>query len=209
MYALSYMTHVQRHTQGLTARAPLIEALGRALGVVDPYTAAHNARVGALSGLIAEALGLPLADVAHMREAGALHDIGKLGVPHAALCKPGALSVDEYEEVKRHPELGLRILERHPALLDLAPGVLYHHERVDGGGYPFGLKGAAIPLAARVVAAADTVDAMLSDRAYRRALGLARARAELVRAAGSQLDAEVVGATLEALGRAELALEEG
>ena len=201
MYALSYITHVQHHTRGLHDRSALIEALGRALGVVDPYTAAHNARVGELSQLIAEALGLPRADINHIREAGTLHDIGKIAIPHTALRKAGALSVDEYEEVKRHPELGLQILERHPALLELAPGVLYHHERVDGAGYPYGLRGAAIPLVARVIAAADTVDAMLSDRAYRRALDHAHVRAELIRASGSQLDAEVVGATLEVLAR--------
>ena len=196
MYDKPYMRQVERLKRRYTSRGELISALGEVLSARDPYTSAHNGRVGTLSREIASRLGCSTAEVEYIAECGALHDIGKLGLPLSSICKPGALSVEEYDEVKRHPEMGAEVLSLFPSLKDLTPGVLYHHERFDGAGYPFGLKGAEIPLCARVVATADMIDAMMSDRSYRSALTWAHVRAELQKGVEGQLDPRVVGATL-------------
>jgi HD-GYP domain-containing protein (c-di-GMP phosphodiesterase class II) len=133
-----------------------------------------------------------------VRAAGILHDIGKLGISDAILHKPGRLDADEWEEMRRHPELGARILE-HANLRDIAAWVLAHHERVDGTGYPRGLASDAIPAEARILAVADAYEAMTADRPYRRALGTEAARQELVRGAGAQFDAAIVDAFLRVL----------
>ena len=133
-----------------------------------------------------------------MRVAGVLHDIGKLGISDAVLLKPGRLELSEWEEIRRHPEMGARILE-HANLRDVASWVLAHHERIDGRGYPHGLAGESIPLEGRILAVADAYEAMTADRPYRRALAEAEARAELVRGAGTQFDADVVAAFLRVL----------
>jgi HD-GYP domain-containing protein (c-di-GMP phosphodiesterase class II) len=130
--------------------------------------------------------------------AGVLHDIGKLGISDAVLLKPGGLELSEWEEIRRHPEMGARILE-HANLRDIAAWVLAHHERVDGRGYPHGVSGGSIPLEGRILAVADAYEAMTADRPYRRALAEAEARAELVRGAGTQFDADVVSAFLRVL----------
>lgn len=195
MYARSYITQLEHLTE-LKERRALIRAISEVVGARDPYTGAHNGRVGELSGLIAQRLGCSPAEVTHIAECGALHDVGKLGLPLSSIRKPGALSVEEYDEVKRHPEMGVEVLRLFPTLQDLTQGVLYHHERFDGAGYPFGLKGDDIPLSARVVAAADTIDAMMSDRSYRSALTWSHVRAELNRAAEGQLDPRVIQAAL-------------
>jgi len=195
MYATCHITQIQ-HLTTLRERATLIQAIGEVVRARDPYTGAHNSRVGELSGLIAERLGCSRAEVNYIKECGALHDVGKLGLPLSSICKPGALSVAEYAEVKRHPEMGAEVLSLFPTLKDLTPGVLYHHERYDGAGYPFGLQGADIPLCARVIAAADMIDAMMSDRSYRDALTWSHVRSELMRGAEGQLDPQVIQATL-------------
>ena len=195
MYDSSHITQIQ-HLTTLQERGALIQAIGEVVRARDPYTGAHNSRVGELSGLIAERLGCSRAEVTYIKECGALHDVGKLGLPLSSICKPGALSVAEYDEVKRHPEMGAEVLSLFPSLKDLTPGVLYHHERFDGAGYPFGLKGADIPLCARVVATADMIDAMMSDRSYRTALTWSHVRLELMRGAEGQLDPQVIQATL-------------
>jgi HD-GYP domain-containing protein (c-di-GMP phosphodiesterase class II) len=127
-----------------------------------------------------------------------LHDIGKLGIPDAILQKPGSLDDDEWQEIRRHPEIGARILE-HANLADIATWVRAHHERVDGRGYPAGLTGTAIPAEARVLAVVDAYEAMTADRPYRPSIGAHAAETELRRAAGTQFDAAVVEALLEAL----------
>ena len=196
MYALSHITRVRELIKRPLSRAELIASLGEILRSRDPYTSAHNDRVGELSRLIAERHGCSAAEVQYISECGSLHDIGKLRLPLSSICKPGALSLEEYDEVKRHPELGVELIELFPTLEDLSPGVLYHHERFDGAGYPFGLRGDDIPLCARIVAAADMIDAMMSDRSYRTALTWSHVRAELHRCVEGQLDPRVVEATL-------------
>jgi HD-GYP domain-containing protein (c-di-GMP phosphodiesterase class II) len=127
-----------------------------------------------------------------------LHDIGKLGVADAVLKKPGALTDEEWAEMRRHPELGARILD-HANLRDISAWVLAHHERIDGRGYPLGLAGAEIPLEARILAVADAYEAMTADRAYRAALGHDAAQEELRAGAGTQFDPEIVEAFLAVL----------
>jgi HD-GYP domain-containing protein (c-di-GMP phosphodiesterase class II) len=135
-----------------------------------------------------------------LRAAGVLHDIGKLGISDKVLQKPHGLDVGEREEIRRHPEIGARILA-HPQLDAVREWVLRHHERPDGGGYPGGLAGEAIPLEARILSVADAYEAMTADRPYRRALRAEEARAEIVRARGTQFDARVVDAFLAVLDR--------
>jgi HD-GYP domain-containing protein (c-di-GMP phosphodiesterase class II) len=136
--------------------------------------------------------------VQRIRAAGVLHDLGKLGVADAILKKPGPLTDDEWIEMRRHPELGARILD-HANLRDISGWVLAHHERIDGKGYPSGLAGEAIPLEARILAVADAYEAMTADRPYRTALGHDAARDELLAGAGTQFDPVVVEAFLRAL----------
>ncbi|OYT70908.1 MAG: hypothetical protein CFK49_11555 [Armatimonadetes bacterium JP3_11] len=131
-------------------------------------------------------------------ERGALlHDIGKIGVPDSILYKPGPLTPEEWEIMKQHPVIGYRMCMKVDELRSAAPIVLHHHERWDGGGYPYGLAGEAIPLGARIFAIADTLDAMTSDRPYRKALSFAEAREEIIRCAGKQFDPEMVKLFLE------------
>jgi diguanylate cyclase (GGDEF)-like protein/putative nucleotidyltransferase with HDIG domain len=172
--------------------------LAETLDVRDPGTARHSLTVGALAEQTARHLGWDDDRVERLRAAGLLHDIGKLGIPDAILQKPGALDAEEWQEIRRHPEIGARILE-HANLGDIARWVRAHHERVDGRGYPAGLAGASIPAEARVLAVVDAYEAMTADRPYRESLGAQAAEAELRRAAGTQFDAEVVEALIEAL----------
>jgi diguanylate cyclase (GGDEF)-like protein len=175
--------------------------LAETLDLRDVATARHSETVGRYSEQIARELGFAAPRVERVRAAGILHDIGKLGIADAILHKPGRLDAHEWEEIKRHPELGSRILE-HANLRDISVWVLHHHERIDGAGYPHGLTGGAIPLEARILAVADAYEAMTADRPYRRALPVAEARAELRRGAGTQFDADVVAAFERTLERA-------
>jgi HD-GYP domain-containing protein (c-di-GMP phosphodiesterase class II) len=143
-------------------------------------------------------MGLPEERVRRVHIAGLLHDVGKIGVPEAVLCKPGRLTDEEFAWIRRHPEIGHGILKDIPQLADILPGVLHHHERMDGRGYPAGLKGDGIPLLARVIAVADTFDALSSTRSYRSA----RPRPEIARSAGTQLD-PAVAAVLPTIDLAE------
>jgi diguanylate cyclase (GGDEF)-like protein/putative nucleotidyltransferase with HDIG domain len=195
---------------------PLIEALGReddreahhlsavlllaeTLDLRDAGTARHSQTVGRYAQEIAQELGFEPEAIERMRVAGLLHDIGKLAVADAILHKPAALSPREWEEVRRHSEVGARILT-NAGLKDIAAWVLAHHERWDGGGYPHGLTAEAIPLEARILAVADSYEAMTAVRPYRPApLEAAAARAELERCAGSQFDPAVVAAFLRLL----------
>jgi putative nucleotidyltransferase with HDIG domain len=193
--------------QGLTAaeaesRAAYlgaIRALAAALDARDPYTAGHSERVSALSVLIGREMRLSNAELDVLRLGALLHDIGKIGLSDEVLRKPSALTVDEYEQIKRHPALGARILRQVPFLAPHLPIVELHHERPDGRGYPFGLRGDDIPLAARIVHVADAYDAMASARAYRPARGRAEAVSELQRNVGTQFDQASVEAFLSAL----------
>jgi len=178
----------------LAAAMLLAETLDRR----DPGTVRHSLTVGRLAEQTGRHLGWSAERVERVRAAGVLHDIGKLGIPDAILLKPDALDRDEWQEIRRHPEIGARILE-HANLADIARWVRAHHEHLDGGGYPAGLAGAAIPAEARVLAVADAYEAMTADRPYRASIGPDAAEAELRRAAGTQFDPEIVHALIAAL----------
>ena len=163
--------------------------LANALEAKDPYTRGHSERVGAWGGRLAEALGLPPAEVDTVTQAGLLHDIGKIGVPEAVLRKRGPLERDEWALMRNHPIVGAQIVAPFEFFAGGALVIRHHHERWDGSGYPDGLLGPAIPLGARIVAVADVFDALTSDRPYRPALSRDTALAYLAEEAGRTLDA--------------------
>lgn len=173
--------------------------LAKALDMRDTGTARHSQTVGRYSELMATQLGLAGQRVDRIRTAGVLHDIGKIGVADSILRKPGALTDEEYDAMKKHPEIGAKILGGS-GLDDVREWILAHHERPDGRGYPFGLAGTEIPLEARILAVADAYEAMTSDRVYREAIGAEAARAELRKCADTQFDGTVVEAFLTVLG---------
>ena len=148
----------------------------------------------ALARAIARQMGWNEEQLSSLEIGGLLHDVGKIGVADAILRKPGPLSAAEYAEMKTHPEVGRRMLQGISYLESAIPGVLCHHERYDGQGYPDQLSGPEIPLTGRIMAVADAFDAMTSDRPYRRAMSPQAALAELERGAGTQFDPEVVAA---------------
>jgi putative nucleotidyltransferase with HDIG domain len=171
-----------------------IRALAAALDARDPYTAGHSERVSVLSVAIGRTMNLSPDDLEVVRLGALLHDIGKIGVPDDVLRKPGPLSASEFETIKQHPGLGAGILRSVPFLARHIPIVELHHERPDGRGYPHGLHGKDIPLAAAIVHVADAYDAMTSARAYRNARPSGDALRELWRGAGTEFHAETVGA---------------
>src|SRR5207248_6747070 len=161
-------------------------ALTESIDAKDPYTCGHSERVGMLAAMMARSLNLNDRIAELYRIAGLVHDVGKIGVPESVLTKQGRLSPTEITAMQRHPEIGYRILKDIPLLKDALPGVLHHHERFDGFGYPHGLAGENIPYIARVLALADTFDAMSSTRSYRPAMGREQVLAEICRCAGTQ-----------------------
>lgn len=169
-----------------------LQAMSRAIDARDPYTRGHSERVARLSFEIGELLGLQETACQEIYVAGILHDVGKIGIPDRVLLKAGSLTDDEFDVIKQHPEIGYRIIEQLGKLHFTLPGVLYHHERWDGGGYPHGLSGEDIPLMARIIAVADSFDAMTSSRPYRQAMPLAKACDIITAGAGKQWDAMLV-----------------
>lgn len=165
-----------------------VQAMTAAIDAKDSYTCGHSERVALLSAMIAQAAGLSPDECNDARIGGLVHDVGKIGVPEAVLCKPGKLTDEEFDHIKKHPEIGHRILRGVKLLTRVLPGVLYHHERWDGRGYPHRLVAEQIPMLARVIAVADTFDAMSSDRSYRKKLDRSKALEEIARSGGSQLD---------------------
>ena len=165
--------------------------LAETLDLRDAGTRAHSETVACLSQRIATALDLPSDRVELIRLSGLLHDVGKIGVPDDVLRKPGRLDPQEWAEMRKHPELGARIVEG-AGLGDIAQWVLAHHERPDGNGYPYGLTAEEIPLEARILAITDAYEAMTADRPYRRAMPRHAAVAELERHAGAQFDAHLI-----------------
>jgi diguanylate cyclase (GGDEF)-like protein len=183
----------ERHSNTVLALAEVID-------IRDSGTAAHSETVGRYAGAIARELGLANDLVERVRFGGIVHDVGKIGISDSVLRKPGRLDDSDWAEMRRHPEIGARVL-RGANLDDIGDWVLAHHERPDGRGYPNGLAGQAIPLEARILAVADAYEAMTSDRVYRPALTPDVAREELVRCSGSQFDSRVVEAFLSVLDR--------
>ncbi len=178
-----------------------IEAFVTALEEKDRYTAGHSERVAEFAQVTAKEMDLGEDYVELIYQAGRLHDIGKLTIRTEELNKPGPLTDDEYERFKAHPGYGEMLLAKIPAFKKVLPGVGGHHEKYDGSGYPRGLEGENIPLMARIMAVADTYDAMTSHRAYRSALKHAIAVKELSRCAGTQFDPDVVESFLVAIER--------
>ena len=169
----------------------VLHALTASIDAKDPYTCGHSQRVALLSVRVAKAAGYPPEKVRQVYLSGLLHDVGKIGIPEAVLCKPGKLTDSEYDIIKRHPTIGSKILSGIRHLDEVVGGILTHHERPDGKGYPQGLRGEEIPIDGRIIGLADVFDAMTSDRTYRKALSLAKAIAEIRLYAGKQFDAEL------------------
>lgn len=169
-----------------------LEALATALDTRDSETMGHSLRVAAYTVHMAEQMGIEGPMMTDIYRGALLHDFGKIGVPDAILRKPGKLTPEEWVEMRKHPEIGYRILHGINFLESSRQIVLSHQERFDGTGYPRNLKGEEIPLGARIFCVADTLDAMTSDRVYRKALPYETARAEIEKYSGTQFDPEVV-----------------
>jgi len=181
----------------------VIAALVAAVEVKDRETQGHHRRVAQLSVQIGQQLGMSATELRVLARTGLLHDVGKLGVPDAILEKHGPLTESESAVMKTHPEIGVAILKRGGHFKRELLGVLYHHERMDGSGYPHGLVSDAIPIEARIVAVADTYDVLTTDRPYRQACGGRQARRVVQEEAGTHLDPHVVVALMRALDKRE------
>lgn len=183
-------------------------ALIAAVDARDSYTRTHSMSVAVHAEAIAVRMGWSHGQTAVLRNAALLHDVGKIGVPDAILTKPGRLTEEEFSVVRRHPEIALDIVGHLSFLEEELTYILHHHERYDGGGYPSGLAGERIPLGARIIAVADSLDTMLSPRTYKPAYTADHVRAELIAESGRQFDPVVVGVALawldEALGAREV-----
>ena len=171
----------------------MVTTLAGAIDAKDPYTKGHSTSVSRYSEALARAINLPEEEVQKITIGGLLHDVGKIGIPENVLRKPGKLEPEEWEIMKQHPVIGVeKVLAPNEALAHLIPIVKYHHEHIDGSGYPEGLKGDEIPLAARIVAVADTYHALISDRPYRKGMSIEKACEILQEGAGTMWDADLV-----------------
>jgi PAS domain S-box-containing protein/putative nucleotidyltransferase with HDIG domain len=185
-----------------------IQAISTTIEARDAYTAGHQRRVTQLAGVIARDMSLPSAQIAGIRVAGLLHDIGKISVPTEILSKPGSLTDVEMSMIRTHPKVGYDILRSIEFEWPVAEIVLQHHERLDGSGYPSGIWGEEILLEARILAVADVVEAMSSHRPYRPAVGVDKALEEITRGEGTVYDRRVVRACLEAFTKRKFEFEE-
>lgn len=171
----------------------MVTSLAGAIDAKDPYTKGHSTSVSRYSEALARAINLPETEVERIKIGALLHDVGKIGIPENVLKKPGKLNDEEWEIMKQHPTIGAeKVLAPNEALRNLIPIVKYHHERLDGKGYPEKLKGEEIPLAARIVSVADAYHALVSDRPYRKGMPIEKACAILKEGAGIQWDADLV-----------------
>ena len=177
----------------------LLDTLAELIDLRDPYVLGHSRQVSQYAVKMANHMGLHRKQVELIRKASLLHDIGKLGIPEAILLKPARLTSEEFTTMKAHPGLGAEIMRRSSSLVPLTPIVQHHHEHYDGSGYPEGLAGTDIPIEARIVAVADALEAMASDRPYRKALSHEKIFAELIRCSGTQFDPHVVQAALKTI----------
>lgn len=164
-----------------------IEVVALAIDARDPYTYGHSKRVSEYAVELAKALNLKI-DLERLKYGAILHDIGKIGVSDIILHKDGRPTNEEFDLIKKHPVIGASLIEKVSFLHDVVPFIKYHHEKIDGTGYPHGLKGAEIPLEARIISVADTFDALTSNRPYRGALDMAIAKDRMSQASGDQLD---------------------
>ncbi len=170
----------------------IVQCLSTAIDAKDAYTCGHSERVARIAVRLGEVMGLSRGETSDLYLAGLLHDVGKIGIRDEVLCKPGPLTPEEEEHIREHPIIGERIIASVSRLAYLRPGIRGHHERFDGGGYPDGLAGEAIPPIARIVAVADSCDAMMSTRRYRPVLPPARIEAIFREGAGKQWDPEII-----------------
>lgn len=176
-------------------------ALSNAVDARDPYTAGHSMRVSKISLLISGELKMTDEDSRILKYAALFHDIGKIGIPDGILNKKGKLTDHEYKLIKKHPDIGVNILGGIAFLLNALPLIKHHHERFNGKGYPSGIKGVEIPLCARIIAIADTNDAMTSDRPYRRGFSHNAAVQEIYENKGAQFDGMLVDVFMKIEGR--------
>ncbi len=190
------LENAQLYSDLKRAFAETVRAIANALEARDPYTHGHTNRVTQVAMELAHELNWTREQKEALEFGALLHDIGKIGVADVILRKPGSLTTDEYSEMKQHPVVGAQMLKGVQALRPMLPYVLFHQERYDGQGYPFGLGGKEIPLEGRLLAVADTFDAMTSNRPYRRALSDAEALREIERNSGTQFDPDIVNALL-------------
>ena len=171
-----------------------VKGLAAAIDGKDPYTRGHSERVSRFSVAIAQRMGLDDDECEKIRISALLHDVGKIGIDDAVLKKPAALTDEEYELMKKHPQKGYKIMSQIPAMKEFLPGMYMHHEMVDGKGYPQGLKGDEIPLMGKIVAVADTFDAMTTDRPYQKAMAFDDAVSRIEAYVNTRYDADVVAA---------------
>lgn len=184
--------HSDHNLSGTKIRE-IATSLAGAIDAKDTYTKGHSTSVSKYSEALARAINLPEDEVERITLGALLHDVGKIGIPETVLRKEGPLSNEEWEIMKQHPVIGVeKVLQPNPNLRDLIPIVKYHHERIDGTGYPEGLTGDKIPLAAKIVAIADTYHALTSDRPYRRGMNLEKAVSILEEGAGTQWDSDLI-----------------
>jgi putative nucleotidyltransferase with HDIG domain len=195
--AASYFGVQQQMNIKTKFRESILYAIIKLVELHDPYTKGHSESVSKLSVLIARQMGLSDKSVSTIKWAGLVHDIGKILIPKEILTKPSNLNGEEYSIIKKHPEYGAKVLRASEEISEVASIVRYHHERWDGNGYPDGIKGVEIPLESRIIAVADSLDAMISNRPYRKGLPLETARDEIVKNSGTQFDPEVVRVFLE------------
>jgi HD-GYP domain-containing protein (c-di-GMP phosphodiesterase class II) len=186
------LKHALRQNQELFLET--IRTLAAAIDAKDPYTKGHSDRVSAYSMAIARHLGLGFDDVFHIRIAAILHDVGKLGIKDGILNKPGGLTDEEYEIMRRHPAIGAQIMTPISKLKTIIPGIRNHHETWDGNGYPDKLEGKQIPMVARIIGVADTFDAMTTNRPYQKAMSLTYVTDKMKAMAGTRFDPVVVDA---------------
>ncbi|HEY64132.1 MAG TPA: diguanylate cyclase [Caldilineae bacterium] len=179
----------------------LLGLLAKVIDFRDPYVYNHSEQVAKYAVAIAQEMGLPAAQIDRLRRAAVCHDLGKVGIPDAILNKPGRLTDEEYQMIKEHVNIGAQLLESSHILHQLIPGVRYHHERWDGRGYPEHLAQEDIPLEARILAVADAVETMASDRPYKRGMAPEEILEELQRCAGTQFDPAVVQAFVRVIER--------
>ncbi len=200
MLPLMFARHsFQRYIDMQDVYLSTVAALATSIDAKDPYTKGHSERVNRYSIQMAKQLRLPEEQVDMLRYMSLMHDIGKIGIRDSVLNKPGRLTEEEFEEIKKHPEVGYKIVSEIKFLSKGAEIVRHHHERYDGRGYPMGLAGEDIPLGARVVAVADAFDAMTTERPYKSAMPQDAAVEELKRCSGTQFDAKVVDAFIRTL----------
>lgn len=186
---VSKLLRLKEHDERMIVES--IETFTGFIDAKDPYTNGHSQRVAQYTKLLVEALGYSEEDINRIYYIALLHDCGKIGIPDSILCKPERLNDEEYAVIKKHPILGADVLKNFTSIKGARKGVLYHHERYDGSGYPEGLKGEEIPDTARIICVADAVDAMNSDRCYRKKLSREKILSELKKNKGTQFDPEV------------------